>query len=140
MTATDTERELGWGLGILLRGYRDSVGPLLEDLPHGARGYGVLREVARGEHQSQLALASRLGIDRTVMTYLLDDLAEAGLVERRPNPSDRRQRQIAATDAGRKLLALRCAEVADAEAALLRGLDVDERAEFRRLLDMAAGA
>jgi DNA-binding MarR family transcriptional regulator len=35
------------------------------------------------------------------MTYLLDSLAEAGLVERRPDPADRRARRIVATARGR---------------------------------------
>ncbi|MFK0044612.1 MarR family transcriptional regulator [Streptomyces sp. NPDC090741] len=39
-------------------------------------------------------MATYLGIDRTVMTYLIDDLVTAGLVERRLNPADRRQRKI----------------------------------------------
>ena len=34
------------------------------------------------------------------MTYLIDDLATAGIVERRLNPADRRQRKIVATRHG----------------------------------------
>jgi len=34
--------------------------------------------------------AQQLGIDRTVMTHLLDDLERADLGERRPAPADRR--------------------------------------------------
>jgi len=46
--------------------------------PHGARGYETMREVLKGGEPNQLWLANHLGIVRTVMTYLLDDLAEAG--------------------------------------------------------------
>lgn len=74
------------------------------------------------------------------MTYLVDDLVEAGLVERRPNPTDRRQRLVVATRAGEELVATRCAQVAEAEAELLHGLEPAERAQLRRLLDKAAGA
>ena len=38
------------------------------------------------------------------MTYLLDSLAEAGLIQRRPDPADRRARRIVATARGRSLL------------------------------------
>jgi MarR family transcriptional regulator for hemolysin len=135
-----TREDLGWALGALLRSYRDLVGPALGDIPHGQRGYETLCEVVRGGQPSQLSLANHLGIDRTVMTYLIDDLVDAGLVERRPNPADRRQRQIVATPRGRKAVARLCARVADAEGSVLGALDAEEREQFRRLLDKAADA
>ncbi|MDQ2661644.1 MAG: MarR family winged helix-turn-helix transcriptional regulator, partial [Actinomycetota bacterium] len=87
---------------------------------------------------SQLALANHLGIDRTVMTYLVDDLEKEGLVERRPNPTDRRQRQVVATDRGRELIENACRRVVDAQEHLLGTLDNDERTALRRLLNKAA--
>src|SRR5204862_8339718 len=45
---------------------------------------------AQGVVRTQLALAQHLGVDRTVMTYLIDDLEAAKLIERRPDPTDRR--------------------------------------------------
>jgi DNA-binding transcriptional MocR family regulator len=59
-----------------------------------------LDAAAHGAVGSQLALAQHLGIDRTVMTYLLDDLEAAGLIERRPDPADRRARRVVATQLG----------------------------------------
>jgi MarR family transcriptional regulator, transcriptional regulator for hemolysin len=135
---TRTDEDFGWALGVLLRAYRDRVGPALGGVPHGARGYQTLCEVARGQQPSQLALANRLGIDRTVMTYLIDDLVAAGLVERRPNPVDRRQRQIVATAQGQAALAALCHQVVEAENAILGALDAQEREVFRRLLTRAA--
>lgn len=132
--------DLGWTLGLLLRVYRERVGPAVADFPHGARGYQTLCEVVRGSQPSQLALANRLGIDRTVMTYLIDDLVEAGLVERRPNPDDRRQRQVVATDRGRTLVADACERVSRAESDLLGALDESERQRLRQLLAKAACA
>lgn len=135
---TAVEEDLGWALGVLLRSYRAMLPSALDAVPHGARGYQTLCEVVRGHQPSQLALAKRLGIDRTVMTYLIDDLVAARLVERRPNPADRRQRQIVATARGRKTLATLCGQVAEAEHAVLKALDEDERELFRRLLLKAA--
>lgn len=130
--------DFGWALGVLLRSYRDLVSGVLGDFPHGPRGYQVLSEVIRGQQPSQLALANRLGIDRTVMTYLIDDMVAAGLVERRPNPVDRRQRQVVATAAGKRTLAALCEQVVAAENAMLGALADDERELFRRLLLKAA--
>lgn len=130
--------DMGWALGALLRAYRDRVDPALGGIPHGARGYQTLCEVVRCEQPSQLALANRLGIDRTVMTYLIDDLVDAGLVERRPNPDDRRQRRIVATPRGHEAVATLCHRVAEAENAILAALNERDRAAFRRLLTRAA--
>jgi DNA-binding MarR family transcriptional regulator len=93
----------------------------------------------QGQPPSQAALAARLGIDRTMMTYLIDDLVEAGLVERRPNPDDRRQRRIVATSRGRDAIAALCGRVTEAEDLALGALDESERSTFRRLLGKAAG-
>lgn len=132
--------DFGWALGVLLRSYRDMVSPVVGDFPHGPRGYQTLAEVVRGERPSQLALANHLRIDRTVMTYLVDDLEKAGLVKRRPNPADRRQRQIVATARGRKAVARLCERITEAEDTLLGALDTDERAAFRQLVVKAACA
>jgi len=134
-------QDFGWALGVLLRAYRDRVSPILADLPQGTRGYEVLAEVVvNGRQPSQLALAQRLGIDRTVMTYVVDDLEAAGLVERHANPDDRRQRRIVATDRGADVAGELCALVTRAQDHVLGALDADERAEFQRLLMKAASA
>jgi len=136
--SVDLGDDFGWALGVLLRGYRDHVKDAVGEFPHGTRGYETMAEVLRGTQPSQLALATHLGIDRTVMTYLVDDLENDGLVERRPNPADRRQRQIVATDRGRELVESACRRVVEAQAELLGTLDGDERAALRRLLNKAA--
>ncbi len=93
-----------------------------------------------GRPASGLALAQHLGVDRTVMTYLLDDLERAGLVERRPDPADRRARRILLTDAGRARLCELEAALRRAEDALLAPLDGQERQLLRGLLGrLAAG-
>ena len=104
-------------------------------LPGGPRGYQVLAAAAADEHGSQLALAQHLGVDRTVMTYLLDDLEAAGLIQRRPDPADRRARRIVATRHGRGTLAELDERLRAAEDQLLSGLDgAEDRQLFRGLL------
>ena len=107
-------------------------------LPGGPRGYQVLAAVGRGEPSSQLALAQKLGVDRTVMTYLLDELEDAGLVQRRPDPSDRRARRVGLTDAGRERLCDLERRLRVAEEHLLDPLDVTERHVLRTLLHRLA--
>jgi DNA-binding MarR family transcriptional regulator len=127
--------DLGWALGTVFRGYVKTTHEALAGLPGGPRGYQVLAASAQDEHGSQLALAQRLGVDRTVMTYLLDDLEAGGLIERRPDPADRRARRIVVTPHGSDTLTRLDQRLRAAEEQLLSGLDSDEdRQVFRGLL------
>jgi DNA-binding MarR family transcriptional regulator len=126
--------DLGWGLAVVFRAYVKAADTATEGVPGGHRGYQVLCAAARDEPGSQAAMAQRLGIDRTVMTYLLDDLEGAGLVERQPDPADRRSRRVAATARGRAVLEDLDARFARAEQHLLAGLDAAQQAAFRTLL------
>lgn len=132
--------DFGWHLGVLGAAYQASVVTVLGDFPHGPRGYQTLAAVVHDEQPSQLALATHLGIDRTVMTYLIDDLVGAGLVERRLNPADRRQRKIVATARGVAAHADLERRVRSAEEALLGGLEAGERQALRHLLRRVACA
>jgi DNA-binding MarR family transcriptional regulator len=124
--------DLGWGLAVVFRAYVKAADAVTDGIPGGHRGYQVLVAAARDESGSQAALAQRLGIDRTVMTYL---------VARQPDPLDRRSRRIVATSHGRDALADLETRFGHAEQRLLAGLDPDARPVFRALLrDLAAHA
>src|SRR4051812_23763989 len=99
--AEDVQADLGWALGVVLRGYAKSAQTVIAEVPGGPRGFQVLTSAVAGTATTQLALANKLGIDRTVMTYLLDDLEQAGLIERQPDPADRRARRVGLTETGR---------------------------------------
>ena len=125
---------------MVFRSYVKAAHEALADLPGGPRGYQVLAAAAREHHGSQLALAQHLGVDRTVMTYLLDDLEGAGLIERRPDPADRRARRIVATARGRDLLDDLDQRLRAAEQRVLAGLENEaDRHTFRVLLRQLAG-
>ena len=127
--------DLGWALGVVFRSYARAANLAFSELPGGPRGYQVLAAAARGEPGNQLKLAQHLGVDRTVMTYLLDKLENAGLIERRPDPQDRRARQIVATAGGRERLEDLHRRLQAAERHVLSGLDSEaDRLAFRALL------
>ncbi|MGI5177517.1 MarR family winged helix-turn-helix transcriptional regulator [Dactylosporangium sp. CA-152071] len=134
----ELQSDLGWALGVMLRAYAKGAGHVIAGVPGGPRGYQVLAAAASGAEGTQLALANKLGIDRTVMTYLLDDLEQAGLIERRPDPADRRARRIVATDAGRATMCELQGKLAHVESRVLSALDEAERELFRALLRRAA--
>jgi DNA-binding MarR family transcriptional regulator len=135
----DLDADLGWSLGAVMRAYLRAAATVVADVPGGPRGHQVLAAAARGGAATQLALAQHLGVDRTVMTYLLDDLERAGLVARRPDPADRRARRIQLTDAGRVRWEELERSLRAAEDDLLAPLDAAERAVLRELLARLAG-
>ncbi|PZR52634.1 MarR family transcriptional regulator [Xylanimonas oleitrophica] len=137
-TAATTPSLLGWSLAALLREWSARVAELSQELPHGPRGYQVLAAVVHDAPPTQAALAARLGIDRTVMTYLVDAFVGCELVERQQDPADRRARRIVATEHGRRVLALIDARVREAERELLGDLDDAERDVLYTLLERAA--
>lgn len=130
--------DLFWSWGVVFRAYVRTTAAVAADLPGGPRALQVLSAAARDEAGSQSTLAARLGIDRTVMTYLLDDLVRAGLVERRPDPADRRNRRVVITDRGRGVLSDLESRLAHAEEHLLEGLDADERDALRGMVGRLA--
>ncbi|GAA0700475.1 hypothetical protein GCM10010193_64050 [Kitasatospora atroaurantiaca] len=134
----DLAGDFGFSLIVLAHAYRTVVASVLDGVPQGARGYQALAAVVQGDQPNQLALATYLRIDRTVMTYLIDDLVTAGLVERRLNPADRRQRKIVATVRGVKALQDLQRQVREAEDRLLEAVDENERRAFRDLLGRIA--
>lgn len=137
-TPPTVESDFGWALGTVARDYLRNAAQALHDVPGGPRGYQVLAACGRGEPPSQLALARQLGLDRTVMTYLLDDLESAGLVERRPDPADRRARRIQPTTTGGEVLCTLDRRLAAVEDEFLGPLDPTERVVLRELLQRLA--
>jgi DNA-binding MarR family transcriptional regulator len=72
------------------------------------------------------------------MTYLIDDLEAARLIERRPDPADRRARRVVATQLGTELLATLNDRLRAAEAHLLAPLDPETRETFRAQVRLLA--
>ena len=128
------EQNFGWLLAQCFRAYTYAVERAVADLPHGHRGFQALYGAANCSAHNQAELAKQLGVDRTVMVYLVDDLEKAGLAERLPDPNDRRSRLIRATDAGRARLADAQAAISAAESELLAALSKDEQKALRGML------
>jgi DNA-binding MarR family transcriptional regulator len=81
---------------------------------------------------SQTELATRVGVDRTTMVALVDALQAKGLVERRPDPDDRRKNAVKLTDEGRDVRQRAEGEVDRTERAFLTALTASDA---RRLKD-----
>jgi MarR family transcriptional regulator for hemolysin len=103
--------------------------------------FALLNVIGAREGAIQQELGSALGIDRSTMVSLIDQLESAGLAKRRPSATDRRAREIAITPKGRRALQRARGLILQVEEEVLAGLSVEERGELvallRRALDSA---
>ena len=104
------EQTLGRSLYLAHRAVHDELDRRLYE--HGASVWNwvLLREAAnaatdKASGASQRELAELMGIEPPTLVRHLDKLAEEGLVERQPDPDDRRVVRVIVTRAGRKRLA-----------------------------------
>ncbi|MCK6211881.1 MarR family transcriptional regulator [Georgenia sp. EYE_87] len=102
------------------------------DLNH--RTYSVLDVLELRGGISQRELADELRLDPSQIVALVDSLERRGLVERRPNPQDRRQRTVVVTAAGRTLYRRARQQVDGSLDEVLEGLHAAERDTLRELL------
>ncbi|MFD8740244.1 MarR family winged helix-turn-helix transcriptional regulator [Streptomyces sp. NPDC059618] len=97
--------------------------------------HAVLAAVAEHGPVAQADLVRRLGLDAKDVVLLLNDLEDAGLAVRRPDPRDRRKNAVTVTQSGTQTLH-RCAELAErANAELLSPLSAAEGRQLMDLLD-----
>jgi DNA-binding MarR family transcriptional regulator len=99
--------------------------------------FGLLNVIGAREGAIQQELASAIGIDRSTMVSLIDQLESAGLARRRPSATDRRAREIALTPKGRRLLQRSRRMISETEDEVLAGLSAKERGELVSLLRRA---
>jgi DNA-binding MarR family transcriptional regulator len=97
-------------------------------------GYVVLSALADEPMRTQAALARAIGADKTRIIGTLDELQERALIEREPDPDDRRVRLLRLTPAGRQLYASVRTGIRAVEEELLSGLTPADKRAFLRAL------
>jgi DNA-binding MarR family transcriptional regulator len=91
----------------------------------------------REETCLQQGLGQMLMLDPNNCVLLLNDLDEAGWVERRRDPADRRRHLVEITPAGRRALEEAEGKLESLEDEVLGGLTADERVRLHDLLEKA---
>jgi DNA-binding MarR family transcriptional regulator len=129
-------------LGYLLKHAHARYGELsaaaLAPLGITGRHNAVLIAVDSPEPLSQQEIAARLGVDRTSMVALIDELAAKELVARQPNPTDRRKNVVELTALGRTTLRRANERTATVEREFLAPLSAADGQRLRRLLQAVA--
>ncbi|MEU5875229.1 MarR family winged helix-turn-helix transcriptional regulator [Glycomyces sp. NPDC047369] len=95
---------IGHALFRVARAHRAAAGRLLREIGLYPGQEVMLGLLADHGDTRQSRLVLELGIDPSTVTKMLQRLERAGLVERRPDPADRRVSVVAVTAEGRGLL------------------------------------
>ena len=94
----------------------------------------VLIALARAQGINQAGLAERLEVETITVGRMVDRLADAGLVERRADPADRRAWQLFLTPHAATMLADLAPVAAELRAEMLDGFDTAEQAMLHAML------
>lgn len=131
-------------LGYLLKHAQLRLAELAEPLyaPLGVTGrqLALLTLFGDGAAQSQQDGAARLGVDRTTMVALVDELEARGLVRREVAPGDRRKRLVLLTPEGERVREAGAEVTRKAEALLLEPLSAEDAGRLRAALHQVVRA
>lgn len=133
------EADLHWLAVRLARGLGAEMERVVADHGLALRPYVVLTAIAANPGSTQLQIAQRSGIDKSVLVGLLDDLERRDLITRASDPSDRRARLLEPTEEGLRLLRAATGAVVEAEHRTLGTVEPTDRETFLRVLAQVAG-
>ncbi len=120
-------KRLGWAI-------KDSTFAAFEAAGESPYHYAVLAVLEESARETQATIADALGYDRSWLVGLLDELEEAGLIERRRDPADRRRHLVSLKPAGKQRLARLRVISRGVEEAFLAPLEPKQRSELHALL------
>jgi DNA-binding MarR family transcriptional regulator len=130
----DTSPRLGYLLKRAHFQFGELVSTTLAPLGIDNREWAVLISLDERQPRSQAEVGELVGVDRTTMVALVDELQAKALVERRPHEDDRRKKVIAITAEGREVRK-RAARLVDAvERRFLAGLGDPRATQLRSSL------
>lgn len=99
------------------------------------RSYSVLALAADHEGGvTQRSLAELVGLDPSQVVSLVDGLQERGLVDRKPDPGDRRNKLVTVTEQGRALRAQAARNVAEQDDRCFAHLPEQQLDQLREML------
>jgi DNA-binding MarR family transcriptional regulator len=133
-TVSDERPDLAAMLAPLLRALMAAELPVLAGHDVSMWGYAVLTALDDTPVRTQAALADAIGADKSRIIGTLDELQDAGLIERTPDPSDRRVRLLSITPKGRRVRRSARKDIRSEEARILATLPPADRQAFLRAI------
>jgi DNA-binding MarR family transcriptional regulator len=139
-SSPDAARQILEALSLVTREVARASGGPDEGPPMTSTQRLALFETATGGPLRLSDLAQRMGITAPTASRAVDGLVELGLLERVPDPGDRRAVQIDVTKPGRKIIEERKARAAAALKPAVEALPAQDRARLATLLAQLADA
>ncbi len=132
--SSDLEDLIGYNLKrayvIVQADFRDALG---ED-GLSARVFSALSLTVKYPNITQSELARMMGIERSGLVAIVDELEERGYLQRAPVPGDRRVQALVPTDGGRQAYATAIKVVRGHENRLFEGMTEEEKSTLLTLL------
>jgi DNA-binding MarR family transcriptional regulator len=130
----DDRRDLAAMFAPLTRALIAREEPVLQEHDISMWGYIVLTALVEQPVRTQAALAQAINADKSRIIGILDDLQQRGLIQRQPDPADRRVHLLSLTPAGDRLRRSVEAAIRRTEEEVLAALPPADREAFLRSL------
>ena len=132
--ASDLEELIGYNLKRAYIVVHENFREVLGRDGFSGRVFSALSLVVDNPNVTQSELARLLGIERSGLVAIVDDLEQRGFVKRTAVPSDRRVQALVPTQKGQETYAAAAAAVRQHEDTLLAGLTSEEKQTLLVLL------
>lgn len=96
--------------------------------------FALLNQLWKKDGQFSYELGKSLLLDSATITGIIDRLEQSGLIERRTDPNDRRNRLIYLTEKGKELEVPLIKQMDEMNQEVLSGLDDEEIQRFKQIL------
>ena len=131
---TENHREMSWELAETSRMLRRGFDRRAASLGTTSAQWRVMFRLGREPGLKQVELAERLDVEPITAGRIIDRLQESGLVERRPDPVDRRAWRLFLTSRAASVIERLKLVAEDILSAALEGVSPEELAAFRSTL------
>ena len=130
----DRKQSAGYAINYVARLFADALQRRIREHGVAIGQFPILLMLWESEGATQTQLAKSLAVEQPTVANTLKRMMRDGLIERVPDPDDRRQVRIYLTARGRALEPLLTASAEETNEAALAGFTAEERQRFLALV------